>query len=61
MVMFNIGDVHDANANQAQAFTTIFWNQFNAQRGYNSFNLALAQYLERRWTMTASSASSRII
>lgn len=47
MVMFNIGDVHDANANQAQAFTTIFWNQFNAQRGYNSFNLALAQYLEK--------------
>ena len=47
MVMFNIGDVHDANSNQAQAFTTIFWNQFNAQRGYNSFNLALAQYLEK--------------
>jgi hypothetical protein len=47
MVMFNIGDVHDANSNQAQAFTTIFWNQFNAQRGYNSFNLPLAQYLEK--------------
>ena len=47
MVMFNIGDVHDANSNQAQAFTTIFWNQFNAQRGYNSFNLALAQFLEK--------------
>lgn len=47
MVMFNIGDVHDVNANQAQAFTTIFWNQFNAQRGYNSFNLPLAQYLEK--------------
>ena len=47
MVMFNIGDVHDVNSNQAQAFTTIFWNQFNARRGYNSFNLALAQYLEK--------------
>jgi len=47
MVMFNIGDVHDVNANQKTAFTTIFWNQFNAQRGYNSFNLALAQYLEK--------------
>ena len=47
MVMFNIGDVHDVNANQSQAFTTIFWNQFNAQRGYNSFNLAMAQYLEK--------------
>ena len=47
MVMFNIGDVHDVNADQKTAFTTIFWNQFNAQRGYNSFNLALAQYLEK--------------
>lgn len=47
MVMFNIGDVHDVNADQTTAFTTIFWNQFNAQRGYNSFNLALAQYLEK--------------
>lgn len=47
MVMFNIGDVHDANANQTTAFTTIFWNQFNARRGYNSFNLALAQLLEK--------------
>ena len=47
MILFNIGDVHDANANQATAFTTIFWNQFNARRGYNSFNLAMAQYLEK--------------
>lgn len=47
MVMFNIGDVHDVNADQKTAFTTIFWNQFNAQRGYNSFNLSLAQYLEK--------------
>lgn len=47
MILFNIGDVHDVNANQATAFTTIFWNQFNAMRGYNSFNLAMAQYLEK--------------
>jgi len=47
MVMFNIGDVHDANTDQATTFTTIFWNQFNAKRGYNSFNLAMAQYLEK--------------
>ena len=47
MVMFNIGDVHDVNANQATAFTTIFWNQFNAKRGFNSSNLALAQHLEK--------------
>lgn len=47
MVIFNIGDVHDANADHATTFTTIFWNQFNAKRGYNSFNLAMAQYLEK--------------
>lgn len=47
MVMFNIGDVHDVNSNQSTAFTTIFWNQFNARRGYNSFNLAMAQLLEK--------------
>ena len=47
MVMFNIGDVHDVNADQATAFTTIFWNQFNEKRGFNSRNLALAQHLEK--------------
>lgn len=47
MVMFNIGDVHDANADKSNTFTSIFWNQFNAKRGYNSFNLPLAQYLEK--------------
>lgn len=47
MVMFNIGDVHNANSAADTTFTNIFWNQFNAQRGYNSFNLALAQYLEK--------------
>lgn len=47
MVMFNIGDVHNANINRETTFTSIFWNQFNARRGYNSFNLALAQHLEK--------------
>src|SRR5574344_1492787 len=47
MVMYNIGDVHDVHADQQTAFPTIFWNQFNARRGFNSFNLALAQYLEK--------------
>jgi len=47
MVMFNIGDVHDANADSSTTFTKIFWNQFNERRGYNSFNLALAQHLEK--------------
>ncbi len=47
MIMFNIGEVHDINSEQATAFTTIFWNQFNKMRGYNSDNLPLAQYLEK--------------
>lgn len=47
MVLFNIGDVHDANVKAETTFTTVFWNQFNAQRGFNSFNLALAQHLEK--------------
>jgi len=47
LVLFNIGDVHDANANHEQTFTTIFWNQFNSRRGYNSFNLPMAQFLEK--------------
>ncbi len=47
MIMFNIGELHDVNADQNSAFTTIFWNRFNAIRGFNSFNLALAQYLEK--------------
>lgn len=47
MVLFNIGDVHNVNDSRNAVFTTIFWNQFNAQRGYNSFNLAMAQYLEK--------------
>ncbi|MCR5454688.1 MAG: BREX system P-loop protein BrxC [Bacteroidales bacterium] len=47
MVLFNIGDVHNSNSNKEETFTTIFWNQFNERRGYNSFNLAMAQLLEK--------------
>lgn len=47
VVLFNIGTVHDTNADQKEVFTQVFWNQFNRFRGYNSFKLALAQYLEK--------------
>lgn len=47
MILFNIGDVHNANADERTTFTTIFWNRFNALRGYNSTYLSLAQYLEK--------------
>lgn len=47
VVLFNIGTVHDTNSNEKEVFTQVFWNQFNRFRGYNSFNLALAQNLEK--------------
>ncbi|MCD8309964.1 MAG: BREX system P-loop protein BrxC, partial [Prevotellaceae bacterium] len=47
IVLFNIGAVHDTNANQREVFTQVFWHQFNKFRGYNSENLALAQHLEK--------------
>lgn len=47
IVLFNIGTVHDTNSEEKQVFTQVFWNQFNHFRGYNSFNLALAQNLEK--------------
>lgn len=47
VVLFNIGTVHNTNSDQKEVFTQVFWNQFNRFRGYNSFNLALAQNLEK--------------
>ncbi len=47
VVLFNIGAVHDTNSQERQVFTQVFWNQFNRHRGYNSFNLALAQRFEK--------------
>ena len=47
VVLFNIGTVHDTNSEEKEVFTQVFWNQFNRFRGYNSFNLALAQNLEK--------------
>ncbi|MCD8207246.1 MAG: BREX system P-loop protein BrxC [Bacteroidales bacterium] len=47
IIMFNIGEVHDVNADRDTAFTKIFWNKFNEMRGFNGFNLALAQHLEK--------------
>lgn len=47
MILFNIGDVHNANVASDITFTSIFWNQFNRLRGYNDTNLAMAQFLEK--------------
>lgn len=47
IVMLNLGSAHNSNAEQNAVFTEILWNKFNERRGMNSFNLALAQYLEK--------------
>lgn len=46
-IQFNIGTVHNINANKQTVFLDAFLNEFNRFRGFNSFNIALAQYLEK--------------
>lgn len=46
-ILFNIGTVHNANTVGKNTFVEVFWNEFNKFRGYNQFNLSLAQYLEK--------------
>ena len=46
-ILFNIGTVHNVRGNEKQVFLDVFWSEFNAFRGYNKFNLALAQHFEK--------------
>ena len=46
-ILFNIGTVHNSNSSANNTFVEVFWNEFNKFRGYNQFNLSLAQYLEK--------------
>jgi len=46
-ILFNIGTVHNSNVNSNETFVEVFWNQFNAYRGMNSFDPSLAYYLEQ--------------
>lgn len=46
-ILFNIGTVHNANTSATNTFVEVFWNEFNRFRGYNQFNLSLAQFLEK--------------
>lgn len=46
-VMFNIGSSYNATSDNNRIITEVLWNEFNAMRGYNKFNIALAQYLEK--------------
>ena len=43
-ILFNIGTVHNVRGNEKQVFLDVFWSEFNSFRGYNKFNLALAQH-----------------
>ena len=47
IVMFNIGSVHNARANDKNTFTEVFWSEYNRHRGFNQFSLPLAQYIEK--------------
>ena len=47
IVMFNIGSVHNSRTNSQNTFTEVFWSEYHRHRGFNPFNLALAQYLEK--------------
>lgn len=46
-ILFNIGSVANSNTNEQHVFTEVFWNELNRHRGYNTFNLPLAQYFEK--------------
>lgn len=46
-ILFNIGTVHNSNSTSKNTFVEVFWNEFNKFRGYNQFNLSLAQFLEK--------------
>ena len=45
--MFNLETFHDYNNEKNLAFLHIFWLQFNILRGFNRYNLSLAQTLEK--------------
>lgn len=46
-VMFNIGSSYNATADAKRVITEVLWNEFNAMRGYNKSDIALALYLEK--------------
>ena len=46
-VLFNIGDKVGNNTTSSTTFAKAIWEEFNGFRGFNKFNIALAQYLEK--------------
>lgn len=45
--IFNLETSYDNATDKKKAFLHIFWNEFNGKRGFNKFNLTLAQNLEK--------------
>ncbi len=46
-ILFNIETVSNSRGNNKRIFLDVLWNELNKFRGYNGFNIALAQYLEK--------------
>ena len=44
--IFNLETSYD-NSTDKKAFLHVFWNEFNGKRGFNKFNITLAQNLEK--------------
>lgn len=45
--IFNLETSYDNSTDKKKAFLHVFWNEFNVKRGFNKFNITLAQNLEK--------------
>lgn len=45
--IFNLETSYDNSTDKKRAFLHVFWNEFNGKRGFNKFNITLAQNLEK--------------
>lgn len=45
--IFNLETSYDKSTDKKKAFLHVFWNEFNGKRGFNKFNITLAQNLEK--------------
>ena len=45
--IFNLETSYDNSTDKKKTFLHVFWNEFNGKRGFNKFNITLAQNLEK--------------
>ena len=45
--IFNLETSYDNSTDKKQAFLHVFWSEFNGKRGFNRFNITMAQLLEK--------------